>query len=802
MKKDKFKRTSRFMTKATLLMFLGCGISFSSCSDDDTKYDEQISNIEKDIEAINAKISANEQGIAELQKLAEKKSIDKVEDIENGIKIFFTDDTSVEIVNGEQGEQGPAATIEISDEGFWVINGIITDKPSTGKDGEPGKDAVLETLEVKNGTWWINGVDTEVSAPKYGIAQITEEDKVGISFVLDGKNIGEPVWFNKTTAGVTSLEFIPEYLDKDTHQPSIKAEYVEVTYINDKKETKTEPLAGVDLVLQYKINPTGLKQKDFQVLGLVKHVAKTRAEEEIANPWIDGSIKSIKEYKNGILTLIADPSKLGDNAKEKEVNMYALAVANNKTEEDVVYSPYIGFDNSAIKTFKDDVDFAIKQNCEFIYNTEFVLDRNFVVGEESIQIDNAKITFKLEKNNANADLFNFDEEKGILTVVEGKKEVIGKSIDIKMTAIVEHETYGKSEAIEKLITVTAIDDKVSMKDSQTIILGNKDIKYDSTVKGIFDLSAIAQKLNISVQDLGKKYIPIITTTYPNPAEKPAEGQENLPAEDGFFSVTYKMGKIKVNGKEEEIPVGVIVTTSQKTSANTVYTSEIKLQNKDNVNVLVNAFELTTEVQYPKFEISRDNNYWIDANTMESHGKLVNGKWALEQILEEGFHEDGVVIWTEKPTAGNNVDISTIYDYKFKFVTQDKEGKEVLSEDYKEFKIDNNNKLSIVKATEETKLVGKNLPIKVSVTDKAGKVIDSKYFNLVFSSPITIKTKDIVIYKDYKGDINLLNDLIIYNNGLKTSEKFNAAKTKYIKENIGEAKKESTDVNLTFAKFKL
>ena len=47
MKKDKFKRTSRLMTKATLLMFLGCGIAFSSCSDDDTKYDEQIDGLEE-----------------------------------------------------------------------------------------------------------------------------------------------------------------------------------------------------------------------------------------------------------------------------------------------------------------------------------------------------------------------------------------------------------------------------------------------------------------------------------------------------------------------------------------------------------------------------------------------------------------------------------------------------------------------------------------------------------------------------------------------------------------------------------
>ena len=47
MKKDKFKKTSKFLTKATLLMFLGCGIAFTSCSDDDTKYDGEIKDLEE-----------------------------------------------------------------------------------------------------------------------------------------------------------------------------------------------------------------------------------------------------------------------------------------------------------------------------------------------------------------------------------------------------------------------------------------------------------------------------------------------------------------------------------------------------------------------------------------------------------------------------------------------------------------------------------------------------------------------------------------------------------------------------------
>jgi hypothetical protein len=60
----------------------------------------------------------------------------------------------------EQNNQSP--TIEISDDGFWVINGIKTEHSALGQKGEPGLDGETPTIEIsEDGFWVINGVKTE-----------------------------------------------------------------------------------------------------------------------------------------------------------------------------------------------------------------------------------------------------------------------------------------------------------------------------------------------------------------------------------------------------------------------------------------------------------------------------------------------------------------------------------------------------------------------------------------------------------------------------------------------------------------
>ena len=77
-------------------------------------------------------------------------------------------------VDGEDGKDGVTPSIEISADGYWVINGVKTEYKAIGsdgkdgvdgEDGEDGKDGVTPTIEISaDGYWVINGVKTEHKA--------------------------------------------------------------------------------------------------------------------------------------------------------------------------------------------------------------------------------------------------------------------------------------------------------------------------------------------------------------------------------------------------------------------------------------------------------------------------------------------------------------------------------------------------------------------------------------------------------------------------------------------------------------
>ena len=68
-------------------------------------------------------------------------------------------------INGIDGDDGVTPTIEISSDGYWVINGSKTDKKAIGTDGNDGNDGATPTIEISaDGYWVINGVKTEYKA--------------------------------------------------------------------------------------------------------------------------------------------------------------------------------------------------------------------------------------------------------------------------------------------------------------------------------------------------------------------------------------------------------------------------------------------------------------------------------------------------------------------------------------------------------------------------------------------------------------------------------------------------------------
>ncbi|MBQ7355822.1 MAG: leucine-rich repeat protein, partial [Clostridia bacterium] len=67
--------------------------------------------------------------------------------------------------DGKDGVDGITPTVEISDDGYWVINGVKTDYKAIGTDGTNGTDGITPTVEISDdGYWVINGVKSEHKA--------------------------------------------------------------------------------------------------------------------------------------------------------------------------------------------------------------------------------------------------------------------------------------------------------------------------------------------------------------------------------------------------------------------------------------------------------------------------------------------------------------------------------------------------------------------------------------------------------------------------------------------------------------
>ena len=93
--------------------------------------------------------------------------------------------------DGKDGQDGVTPTIEISEDGYWIINGVKTDHKAIGTDGKDGidgtngkdgKDGYTPTIDISaDGYWVINGQKTNVRATP---EEIVDENPQGLEFYL------------------------------------------------------------------------------------------------------------------------------------------------------------------------------------------------------------------------------------------------------------------------------------------------------------------------------------------------------------------------------------------------------------------------------------------------------------------------------------------------------------------------------------------------------------------------------------------------------------------------------------------
>ena len=164
------------------LLYLLLALLFVGCSD----YDDDINNLNQKYEEVleeqirQAEAIKNHEAL--LSALQNQLTVDKVETTDNGYKIVFSDNSSVNITNGHT----PVFTL--GENGNWFID---------GKDS--GISAEGSTPQIVDGYWYIDGESTGVKAqPQDGtsaptIVSIVIQDGVAIFTFSDDSQIEVPI---------------------------------------------------------------------------------------------------------------------------------------------------------------------------------------------------------------------------------------------------------------------------------------------------------------------------------------------------------------------------------------------------------------------------------------------------------------------------------------------------------------------------------------------------------------------------------------------------------------------------------
>lgn len=142
-------------------------LSVSSCSKD----------YQGDIDNLKEQVAQNKNAIASLQSaFSAGKMIKTVTPITNGYSITFTDNSTINILNGTNGTNGKdgingtngfTPIIGIDASGYWTVitsqgGSPVRIKDANQKDIKAVADAVIPVPNTTTKTWWINGVDTQV----------------------------------------------------------------------------------------------------------------------------------------------------------------------------------------------------------------------------------------------------------------------------------------------------------------------------------------------------------------------------------------------------------------------------------------------------------------------------------------------------------------------------------------------------------------------------------------------------------------------------------------------------------------
>ena len=271
-------------------------------------------------------------------------------------------------IQGEQGKDGSAPSIKINADGYWVINGVVSEYKAVGKDGANGlngTNGINPTIEINlDGYWVINGILTEYKA--------IGEDGLKGADGTNGKN-----GTNGKSAYEIYISYHPEYMKtekewiEDLVNGSLKSEEI-VQNTGDFKFAAynsssyyLESYAGDDRFVSIPATYNG-----FPVVCIGKGAFKNNATvEEIVMS------NNIKYIEDSAFYFCSNLKKISISNNILEIAWDAFLSCNllEHTEENSI--KYLGNDENkylvAISTTQNLTTFSINENTRVIADRAF-----------------------------------------------------------------------------------------------------------------------------------------------------------------------------------------------------------------------------------------------------------------------------------------------------------------------------------------------------------------------------------------------------------------------------------------------
>jgi len=423
-----------------------------------------------DIDQLQAEIDANKASIDDiLAKIKNGQYVQKVETVSDGIKVTLGDGTVATIkhgMNGQDGaagQNGAAATIEISEDGFWVINGTKTDTPARGEKGdkgdkgdqgekgEPGAAGNVATVQgpkIVDGELQLYNAETgkyEGTGIRTGAAVATQEGGWSLA-VTDENGNATSVFLPKTL----SYDLSVVYRDKNVMDGSLYRD--DFNYIVD-EDNKNAVLASKPAEFEFKLYGNNLEsfcdklEYFFDIYNPSKaadpivKIVGTECEKDASGAFHLLTVKAIAEnlpswqYKGSLNAACEVDGKKVESASEYNIQF----VTRNIQKAD------LRINEETKQGLAAYTQLQAGRNFQFVYTDQLVLtDTIFLMYQRSnIDWDGVMVEYAVVDKNNSAKYFSLEgaDAKGKVAVAakDGKVVVKAGNAENAQIAAINHQ---------------------------------------------------------------------------------------------------------------------------------------------------------------------------------------------------------------------------------------------------------------------------------------------------------------------------------------------------------------------------